>query len=341
VIVEVTGRDPSGEQKQRMVPEGATIRTDSNTRVQLTFFDGSTVIVFPDSQVTLSAARSPKFNIGKQAIADLLSLSHGRLRLGVSPDERSVDFKIETPHGTGQFAMGSYSLEVSSDQSEVVVRNGQALIAGRDGALTLNTRERGQLLTGQKPRGPLPAQRDLIVDGAFQAGLDNWQAYNDQGGDGGSVDGEVQTVVDSGRRAMRFVRGGSQGNHDDTGIAQDINKDVTDADVVRLRMDVRVNAHSLSGCGYLSTECPVMVKIRYRDVKGGENQWVHGFFAFNPEGKAIKGAEQVPPGLWYPYESEDLTDLLNPKPAQILSVQIYASGWDFDSMVSDAGLIVE
>jgi hypothetical protein len=32
---------------------------------------------------------------------------------------------------------------------------------------------------------------------------------------------------------------------------------------------------------------------------------------------------------------------LNPKPSQILSVSIYASGWDFDSMVSDVGLIIE
>lgn len=340
-IVEVAGRDPSAEQKQRMVPEGATILTDANTRVELTLFDGSSVIVFPGSQIALSALRSPKFSLSKQGPADWLSLNYGRLRLSVSPDDRPVDFKVDTPHGTTQYAMGNYSLEVTSDQSEVVVRSGQALLGAHDGTLTLETRERGQLHTGQKPSGPLPAQRDLIADGAFQSGLDNWHVYNDQGGDGGAVDGDVQTATDGSRKAVRFVRNGSLGNHDDTGIEQALNKDVTDADILRLHMDLRVNSQSLSGCGYLSTECPVMVRIRYRDIKGGENQWVQGFYAQNPDGKSVTGADQVPPGLWYPYESEDLTDILNPKPAQILSVQIYASGWDFDSMVSDVGLIIE
>ena len=340
VIVEIAGRDPSGEQKQRMVPEGATIRTDSNTRVELKLFDGSSVIVFPDSQLTLNAARSPKFSISKQPYSAWLTLARGRMRLSVGAEEQ-VAFSVDTPHGTSDYTEGSYSLEVTSDQSEVVVRSGQAHIATGNGTLVLSTRERGQLHAGEQPRGPFPAQRDLIVDGAFQATLDNWRAYNDQGGDGGQVDGEVQPATDSGRKAVRFVRHDSQGNHDDAGIEQVINKDVTDADVVRLHLDLRVNGQSLSGCGYVSSECPVMVKIRYRDVKGGENLWVHGFFAQNPEGKPIKDADQVPLGLWYPYESEDLTDILNPKPAQILSVQLYASGWDFDSLVSDAGLIVE
>src|SRR5438270_353934 len=82
-------------------------------------------------------------------------------------------------HGTSEYTQGSYSLEVTSDQSEVVVRSGQANLATGNGKLTLNTRERGQLHAAEQPRGPFPAQRDLIADGAFQATLDNWRAYND------------------------------------------------------------------------------------------------------------------------------------------------------------------
>ncbi len=339
-IVEVAGRDPSGEQKQRMLPEGATIRTDANTRVELTLFDGSSVIVFPDTQVTLGAARSPKFAFSQQPLQDSLILQTGRVRLSVSPDEPHVEFHVDTPHGSTQFVAGSYSVEVTRDQSEVVVRSGQALVSAHAESLPLKPRERGQLRLGEKPRGPLPAQRDLIANGAFQS-LNDWRAYNDQGGDGGGVDGDIELVNDAGRRAVHIVRRGSNGNHDDAGIEQVLNKDVTDAEAVRLHMDVRVSAQSLSGCGYLSTECPLMVRIKYRDIKGGENFWVHGFFAQNVDGKAINNGEQVPQGLWYPYESQDLTDILIPKPAQIISVQIFASGWDFESMVADVGLIVE
>src|SRR5438105_4041701 len=166
------------------------------------------------------------------------------MRLSVAADEQ-VTFSVDTPQGTTTYTQGSYSLEVTSDQSEVVVRSGQAQISAGSGTLALKTRERGQLHAGEQPRGPLPAQRDLIVDGAFQATTDNWRVYNDQGGDSGHVDGEVQAVNDAGRKAIRFVRRDSKGDHDDTGIEQTINKDVTDADVVRLRMDVRVNAQSL------------------------------------------------------------------------------------------------
>src|SRR5712692_3766208 len=59
-IVDVTGQVSSGERGTRMVPEGATIRTDGSSRVNLTLFDGSTVVVFPDTQVTLGALRTPR-----------------------------------------------------------------------------------------------------------------------------------------------------------------------------------------------------------------------------------------------------------------------------------------
>jgi hypothetical protein len=157
------------------------------------------------------------------------------------------------------------------------------------------------------------------------------------------VDGTIQLETDpvSGRRIVHFTRKGSNGNHVDSGIEQILNKDVTDAEVVRLHADVRVNFQSLSGGGYLSSEFPLMIKIRYRDVKGGENIWVHGFYYQNDTHNPTANGEQIARNLWYPYESEDLTDILNPRPAKILSVQIYASGWDFDSMVTDVGLTVE
>lgn len=343
VIVEMQGRDPTAEQRNRLVPEGSTIRTDANTRVNLNLFDGSTVIVFPDTQVTLSEIRSPKFAMSNQPLQAHLILHSGRLRLDVASNSKTLDMRVLTPQGESQFDLGSYLVEVNNDRTDVIVREGQAFVRARNQMVPLSTRQRTLLKTNEPPSAPLPAERDLIAHGTFDTFQDAWTAYNDQGGDGGDVDGAVTVEIDplSGRRIVHFSRKGSNGNHVDTGIEQVLNKDVTDAEVIRFRADVRVNFQSLSGGGYLSSEYPLMVKIRYRDVKGGENIWVHGFYYQNEARNPTANGEQIPQGLWYPYESEDLTDILNPRPARIISIQIFASGWDFDSMVSDVGLTVE
>lgn len=343
VIVDMPGRDPTGEQKSRTVPEGATIRTDSNTRANLTLFDGSTVIIFPDTQVTISTIHSPKFSVSLLPLQMRLDLRSGRLRLDVVQGPRAPEFKVQTPQGEAQLQRGNYRVEVANDQTEVIVRDGQASVKARNESLTLGERERGEIKAGQLPHGPLTAERDLIVNGTFTAPPENmWRIYNDQGGDGGNIDGTVRVETDqSGRHIVHFTRSGSKGDHVDTGIEQILNADVTDAEVIRFHADVRVNYQSLSGGGYQSSEFPLMVRIKYRNIKGGETEWVHGFYYQNIENKPIFYGELVNHELWFPYESEDLTNSLDPKPAQIHSIQIYASGWDFDSMVTDVGLTVE
>jgi hypothetical protein len=342
VIVDVTGLQSSGERGTRMVPEGATIRTDDTSRVSLTLFDGSTVIVFPNTQVTLSALRTPRYSIGSQLPQVQVELHAGRLRVSVpaSPDQH--DMRMQTPQGDALLRRGDYLLEITGEQTDIVVRNGQALVSAHDATLTLNGRERSLLTTGDAPRGPLPAERDLLANGAFAEPLtDTWSIYNDQGGDGGSTNGVIEVVSEQGRRAVRFQRMGSTGDHDEAGIDQQINKDVVDAINIRLRADVLVNFQSLSGGGYLSSEYPIILSVHYRDVKGGDNQWVRGFYYQNDSHNPTANGELIPKGVWFPYESPNLAQVLNPKPAQILSVKIYASGWDFESVVSDAGLIIE
>jgi FecR-like protein len=342
VIVDVPGRDSSGERATRLVPESSTIRTDATSRVNLTLFDGSTVIVFPDTQLTLNTVRTPKFSMSTLPAQVGIELHSGRIRLSVVQSADLHEVRAGTPQGESFFGRGDYLVEVANDQMDVVVRSGQAHVRGQNVSLALNARERALLKVGQPPRGPLPAERDLLANGAFTDLLkDTWQVYNDQGGDGPSINGTVTVTDDQGHHGVRFQRQGSNGNHNETGIVQQVGKDVSDAEIIRLRADLLVAFQSLSGGGYLSSEYPVMIKIRYRDIKGGENIWVRGFYYQNDTHSQTNDGEQVKQGLWYPYESPNLADVLNPKPAQILSVAIYASGWDFDSMVSDVGLIIE
>lgn len=342
-IVEVPGREPSGERATRKVPEGTVIRTDANTRVRLTLFDGSALTVLPDSQVRLAAMRHPSFAWSSLVNQVQVELRSGRLRLAVSAaggDPHEVH--LQMPQAEAVLQDGEYLADASDVGGNLIVRNGQAALRARDTTVALGTRQRAVIAATGALAGPLPAQQDLIINGGFDGPLtDGWKVYNDQGGDGGTVNGTVAITLEQGRRAVRFTRSGSGGNHIDTGIEQIIDKDVTDFESVVLRADVMVSYQSLSGGGYLSSEYPLMIRVKYLDIRGGQNFWVHGFYYQNDSRNPAVNGELVPLSLWYPYESPDLSLILSPRPARILSVQIYASGWDFDSLVSDVGLIVQ
>jgi hypothetical protein len=52
--------------------------------------------------------------------------------------------------------------------------------------------------------------------------------------------------------------------------------------------------------------------------------------------------EQIPRGVWYPYESGNLLELLgDSRPMYVTELTIYASGWNYDALVSEVQLIVE
>jgi hypothetical protein len=97
----------------------------------------------------------------------------------------------------------------------------------------------------------------------------------------------------------------------------------------------------LSGGGVLSSEYPLILRMKYRDVYGSEAEWVHGFYIQNATNNPTNNGEQIPPDLWVPFEAGNLFETLDPKPFFITSLQIYASGWDYDSSVSGVRLVVE
>jgi hypothetical protein len=101
---------------------------------------------------------------------------------------------------------------------------------------------------------------------------------------------------------------------------------------------------SLSGAGYLSSEFPLSIEITYTDIYGKVLTWSHGFYYRDPEDPnwQITNGEQIPPYIWYTYQSPNLMELLeDTHPARINSVRIYASGWNYQSMVSEVYLVAE
>lgn len=341
-LVSVRGMAPDvGVTSQREIPEGSAIRTDANSKAVLTFFDDSRVTIFPNSEVRLIKARSPSFGLSPRPNEIALEQSAGRIRVGPAlPTSRPTDWRVKTPHSQISLSEGSYSVMVSKEASEIAVRRGEATVEAMGQRTILPPGKRVMVTLGEGTPDLLPAARNLIINGDFSHGFSGWRTYSTSGREG-VEGGKTELTTLEGRQVMRLYRQGEDGVHTEAGITQKVDQDVSDYLSLQLRLDVRVNSHSLGGGGYLSTEYPVIVRIDYEDEYGSAAHWYHGFYCQNAQNNPTLNGERIRCGVWYPYEESNLLEVLEPPPFYIRSVQIYASGWNYNSLVAEIGLLVE
>lgn len=342
VLVRLRGMPPDvGVTSQHEIPEGSVIRTDANSKALLTFFDDSRVTVFPGSEVRLIKARSPSFALSPRSNEIALEQNAGRIRVGPAlPTSRLTDWRVSTPHSQISLSEGSYSVMVSNEASEIAVRRGEATVEAEGQTTILPPGKRVVVALGEGPSDLLPAAHNLIINGDFSRGLSGWRTYPTQGQEG-VEGGEAELTALEGREVLRLYRRGEEGVHTEAGIIQEVDQDVSDYLSLQLRLDVRVNSHSLGGGGYLSSEYPVIVRIDYEDEYGSAAHWYHGFYCQNAQNNPTLNGEGIRCGVWYPYEESNLLEILEPSPFYIRSVQIYASGWNYESLVAEIGVLVE
>jgi len=266
----------------------------------------------------------------------------GRVRIvSARSAVRDLDLTVHTLHCQARLADGSYSVEVNGGQTEIAVRYGEAQVGAAGEGVVVPLGQRTVVPWGQAPASPMPAARNLIVNGNFTDALaPSWQTDTYQQSPD-VVAGTAEIVIRDGRRGVLFSRRAEEGIHTETGISQIIDQDVRDYDFLSLRLDIRLMFQSLPGGGYMSSEFPLMVRLNYTDVYGKEQFWVHGFYYRDPEQNwPILDGEKIPSAVWYPYESGNLIQILQAtRPAHINSIRIYASGWNYESMAAEGGLI--
>jgi len=354
VVDQPAGRGlvPLGRGESMMVPEGTTIRVDETAEAVVTFYDygrsalpGSFMRLFSGTNVRLEQLRSPRYRQGTLPNTVFLHLLGGRVSLGttLSPD-LPLDFRVTTLHGEFVLAAdGTYELEASNERSEITTYGGRATVSALGTRVELEPRQRTAVELDQPPQSPMSVARNLIENGDFRHPLsEGWRVFNDQGADGGEVDGSWEVVVDEAHRAVRLWRTGGAGDHCETILEQTLNEQLPDlVGSLTVRATVKVRHQSLSGGGYLSSEYPLMIRITYRDVYDSEAEWVHGFYYQNVDDNPTTYGQQIPRDRWYVFESDNLLETLPIKPFKIIAVRVYASGWDYESLVSDINLIVE
>lgn len=311
----------------------------------------SSVVVYDHSEVTLVDAYSPRFGFSSNPHKAILQMKGGRMRIEIQPsgDGRPSRIEVRTDHAYIQLSEGSYALDVTNEQTTVTVRRGTAYARVGDQELALSDEQRAVVSRSGELDGPLPAERNLVVNGDF-AGIDSAWVVISNPPDGSA---RIANTDDTGQPVAWF-------QHDELlpseiGLIQTLNRNVKDLESLVLHLKVRVNHHSLSVCGALGSECPVMVRIDYIDTSGNGQQWVHGFYSLEDPaitlpyycttcaGPSSGNHSRVPEWSWFLYASPDLMELQPPelRPTVIQSVRVYGSGHSYDSMVTDVELLAQ
>lgn len=339
------GPMPLSKGRGQTISEGTVIRVDETSEATITFFDNSFARLFSGTTVRVDRLSAPRFRASSLPSTIRLYVLGGRLRIGTALSlDQGLDFGLTTLHGAVVLdADGTYTIDVDNNGTDVSAYRGQAHVTAQGVGVTLDAPQRTRIELAQPPQAATGLSRNLLVNGDLREPLDiGWRVYTDQGADGGEVDGSAGIVVDEGRRAVRFLRVGGQGNHCETVLEQTLDQQLPDPlSSLVVRATVKVRHQSLSGGGYLSSEYPLMIRLTYRDVYDSEAEWVQGFYYENRLGGPTTYGLQIPQDSWYLYESGNLLENLPIRPYKLVRLRVYASGWDYESLLSDINVVVE
>ena len=310
-----------------------------------------------NSTVQVAQASAPRFGGSDQPYQLNLDAQAGRVRIFLPFFEgRPVVMSLTTPHGRAEVRdPGRYTVEVGADATQVTVQSdGAAVVAALGEELALGPGERVEIAAGSPLNGPLDPARDLIRNGNFNQGLDNWASFAWRVELPDQPKGETTVAPDGGGPVLRFAREGV--GHADVRVTQSINQDVSGYDSLRLSATVRVLNQSLGVCGVQGSECPLFIILNYIDDGGVSRVWQHGFFAQGTvddnltPGACISCAvvqrphERVPLGQFFFYDVDLIQELASQgflPPRYIESITLVGSGHSFTTEVSDVALVVE
>lgn len=162
-------------------------------------------------------------------------------------------------------------------------------------------------------------------------------------------------VAPDGRPAFRLVRGDNAQSSAATWCEQPLdNFPLEGIASLEVRATLYIAHQSISACGILATECPLMIQIDFASNSGRQPTLRHGLYArFDPifagwpllcDTCGGRDHVRIYEDAWYTYESGNLLPFLrdpdNPgETFSLRSLRIYASGHEYDVYVAEVALI--
>jgi len=352
VLVQESGkRDLTAVTENTTLSPGDEVLTDNASWATMDLFERSHLTLYGNTKVKLEQVQNPRFGVSDHPDQITLNITGGLVRVGVAlPGERATRFEVVTPHTDLLLEEGSYRIEVTNQGTQITVVRGQAMVKGSRFRMVVPQGTRSIVDVSGEPAAPMPAVRNLVVNGDFQQPLGTDWITRTLIIDPSARPPAVQVVEDGGRQAARLVRREpDNGIHSEAAIEQKLELDARDFVRLAVLLDVKLDFQSLSGGGMLSSEFPIIVRLDYKDRWGNDQFWTHGFYYQNRDTYPIAtdpwgrpAGERIPRDVWYPYESGNLLELLGESgPVHITGLTVYASGWNYDSLVTEIQLIVE
>jgi hypothetical protein len=322
--------------------EGSVLEASDGTGASLNLFDGTVAKLLPGARLQPLNLRTGIFNAELTRIE--LRQERGAVSYNVAgqlPFGRDV--VIQTPHASVSLTRGDVTVWVEDGATRVLSYDGRGKVESDVRQTRFRDGQRIVATPGSLPREPLPIAENLIQNGDLAQGFAFWNPVDIRERGRQDVLGtrELTNELVAGRRtsALHVFRETQRDTHNETGLVQEINRDVSAYRVVNLTGWVKVNSASLSGGGYLGSEYPILFRVHFTDDKGGRQTWSRGFFYANPENRPTDIGEQIPRGEWYPFLARlhELPD----RPAFIRSLEVVASGHDYDALASYIQIITE
>ncbi len=266
------------------------------------------------------------------------SVSNGRYRLSVSEDEIRL---LNLAGAVSAFFGDDPNLRNPVEPgSELVVRTGNRSIRTLDDTTKL-------LLTGDF------SLQGTSIGQLYSPGVPlNWDC---SGLPGQSPPGSFTTLEFDGRVGVNLQRFDNATTHGEISCIQEFEGEGLDArhfDSLRLLATFSLNFQSVSLCGKAGSECPLMIHITYTTENSPPNNrgsWFRGFYY---EGQTSGTHKKIcdsclqehvdtNPSVWYTFDSGNLLNLIaeDRHPAFINAIRFYASGHQFDTVVSEMMLL--
>ena len=316
--------------------------TAMGSSAQLSIFDGSVLRIFPDARIQVNAMRIGRFN--PAATQAVFTLVDGAVRLTIpNSANKAHTVNVLTPHGAAAFVPGEYTLRVGPEGTRISVWQGRTAAAVADAIVEVGEGQKIVLQPDRVAYDVVPVLENALANGEFADGFRGWRVWDD--GEPGRPDapGRRDLLPGDGNGAppqvLRLSRTSVVDAHNETGLSQTLNRDVSGARQVMAQARLRVDAASLSGGGYLGSEYPLMIRVGYRDGRGVEQTWVQGFYYANPENRPVPVGQRVERATWTDV-SFDLTQLRNP-PATIDTVQVFGAGHTYDASIGNVRILVD
>ena len=323
-----------------------------------------------DTQVTYNSAKHPRFEWSQNPQEISFSALKGDLDVLVSGvgdrsfvmDFYSEDLNLDKGVNVRISSNGRYRISASEDEVRVLNLAGEASAYFRDDAEREAEIAGGQELVvgiGARSFSLSDSTVDVLKNGGFSlmagsrasAVLSDWRCSVRQQQ---APPGDYSLVRFDGRVGLRLSRFNNATSSSEVRCTQTFagaGVPVSDYDSMRILTTFRTNYQSLSVCGSESSECPLMLQISYFDEAGRVlKHWFRGFYYEDDVSADIRKRcdscledhVDINQGVWYTFDSDNLLNLIadDERPELIKSVSFYASGHQFDTIVSEMILLL-